>query len=218
MANVLVENTYLKSIANAIRRKLGVQTKYKPSQMANAIDSITGDATLGTKTITANGTYEAADDLVDGYSEVTVNVSPTGTKEITITQNGTVTEDVSDYENAKIITNVSGGSTEVYTGSITPTERVASVSFYAPGKTRFAIYPTTAPSKSTGYAFFVGGAGVAGRFYGARSVDAGNSITGGENPGLSITKTGDNFVLTFQGAEPKLKCLQVGVTYEWIAW
>jgi hypothetical protein len=30
---------------------------------------------LGTKTITENGTYSAKDDGVDGYSEVTVNVS-----------------------------------------------------------------------------------------------------------------------------------------------
>lgn len=33
-----------------------------------------GDATLITKTITANGTYSASDDSADGYSEVTVNV------------------------------------------------------------------------------------------------------------------------------------------------
>lgn len=34
----------------------------------------TGSANLGTKTITANGTYDAGDDSLDGYSEVTVNV------------------------------------------------------------------------------------------------------------------------------------------------
>lgn len=33
-----------------------------------------GDATLITKSITANGTYSASDDSADGYSEVTVNV------------------------------------------------------------------------------------------------------------------------------------------------
>lgn len=38
-----------------------------------------GDATLITKTITANGTYSAEDDDADGYSEVTVNVpTPAG--------------------------------------------------------------------------------------------------------------------------------------------
>ena len=35
-----------------------------------------GSATLVTKTITANGTYDAEDDSADGYSEVTVNVQP----------------------------------------------------------------------------------------------------------------------------------------------
>lgn len=33
-----------------------------------------GSANVGTKTITANGTYDAGDDSLDGYSEVTVNV------------------------------------------------------------------------------------------------------------------------------------------------
>ena len=35
-----------------------------------------GGSTLITKTITANGTYNATDDSADGYSEVTVNVQP----------------------------------------------------------------------------------------------------------------------------------------------
>ena len=35
-----------------------------------------GSATLVTKTITENGTYDAEDDSADGYSEVTVNVQP----------------------------------------------------------------------------------------------------------------------------------------------
>lgn len=35
---------------------------------------VSGSADLGTKNITANGTYEAEDDELDGYSKVTVNV------------------------------------------------------------------------------------------------------------------------------------------------
>lgn len=43
---------------------------------------------VGTKSITSNGTYDAEDDSLDGYSSVTVNVSPNvGTK--SITDNGT---------------------------------------------------------------------------------------------------------------------------------
>lgn len=44
-----------------------------------------GGSSLGTKTITENGTYSAQDDGVDGYSEVTVNVnSNPNAKEIVI--------------------------------------------------------------------------------------------------------------------------------------
>ncbi len=52
---------------------------------------IEGGATVGTKTITTNGTYDPADDNLDLYSGVTVNVpsgSPTLTTK-TITTNGT---------------------------------------------------------------------------------------------------------------------------------
>lgn len=45
---------------------------------AGFVDNIStgGSATLITKTITENGTYDASDDSADGYSEVTVNVQP----------------------------------------------------------------------------------------------------------------------------------------------
>jgi len=46
------------------------------TQYANASVNVpTGGSTLGTKTITENGTYNAASDSLDGYSSVTVNVS-----------------------------------------------------------------------------------------------------------------------------------------------
>ena len=45
---------------------------------AALVDALSGggSATLITKTITENGTYDAEDDSADGYSEVTVNVQP----------------------------------------------------------------------------------------------------------------------------------------------
>ena len=121
MSNVLVNDLYLGDIADAIREKLNVQTTYKPSEMANAIESISGGgSSLGTKSITANGTYNASSDSLDGYSQVTVNVpqgvTPTGTKQISITQNGTTTEDVTNYANAEITVNVSGGSSRLPSG------------------------------------------------------------------------------------------------------
>lgn len=59
------------------------------------IVNVPQSATLGTKSITANGTYSASSDNLDGYSQVTVNVpqvAPTHqSKSITITTNGTQT-------------------------------------------------------------------------------------------------------------------------------
>lgn len=40
MSKVAVTEDYLEDIADAIREKLGVQTTYKPGQMAAAIESI----------------------------------------------------------------------------------------------------------------------------------------------------------------------------------
>ena len=40
MANVLINDTYLKAIGDAIRSKLGTVLKYKPSEMATAINNI----------------------------------------------------------------------------------------------------------------------------------------------------------------------------------
>lgn len=83
MSNVLVESAFLTAIANAIRSKLGVETTYKPSEMADAIEDISGGTT------------------------------PTGTKEINITSNGTIVEDVTNYASAEINVNVQSGASPV---------------------------------------------------------------------------------------------------------
>lgn len=85
MANVLVEESSLQDIADAIRTKNGTQNTYKPGQMGSAIEAIPTGST------------------------------PTGTKQISITENGTTTEDVSAYANAEITVNVSGGGTQTVT-------------------------------------------------------------------------------------------------------
>lgn len=78
MTVVLTDNANYSAIASAIRGKNGTQATYAPSEMAAAITAIpTGSATLGTKSITENGTYDATDDSLDGYSQVTVSV-PSG--------------------------------------------------------------------------------------------------------------------------------------------
>lgn len=70
MATVTVNDTYLNDIADSIRNKNGTSTKYKPSEMASAINDIsTGIVPTGTIGITNNGTYN-----VTNYASANVNV------------------------------------------------------------------------------------------------------------------------------------------------
>lgn len=76
MSQVLVTESYLDDIADAIREKNGSEDTYTPAQMAGAIEDIhtADDVVLVNKSITANGTYNPASDSADGYSGVTVSV------------------------------------------------------------------------------------------------------------------------------------------------
>ena len=123
MSKVLVTESHLEDIADAIRGKLGVQTTYKPGDMAAAILTIPtgGGSTLVSKTITQNGEYDPEDDNADGYSDVTVNVPNSYTAEDegkvvssgalvaqtsrSVTENGTY----DTTENDEVVVNVSGG-------------------------------------------------------------------------------------------------------------
>ena len=51
MANVLVRESSLEAIADAIREKLDTEDTYKPSEMANAIEAISGGGITPTGTI-----------------------------------------------------------------------------------------------------------------------------------------------------------------------
>lgn len=99
MTKVLITESYLEDIADSIRAKNGTENTYKPSEMASAIDDISGGGT-----------------------------TPTGTKEISITQNGTTTEDVTNYASAEITVNVSSSSPTLQTKTVTPSESTQNVS------------------------------------------------------------------------------------------
>ena len=79
MAKVLVNESSLTGIADAIRGKNGSTDTYKPSQMAAAITAISGAAepVIEALSVTSNGTYTASNG-VDGYSPITVNVPQDG--------------------------------------------------------------------------------------------------------------------------------------------
>lgn len=90
MANVLVRESSLTAIADAIRSKTGGTDTYTPAEMADAIEdlSVGGITPTGTLSVTANGTYDvteyaSADVAIDGDS------ATLGTK--SITANGTYT-------------------------------------------------------------------------------------------------------------------------------
>lgn len=72
---------------NTINTKGGtIPTDKNTNNLSTSINSIPsgGSATLITKTITENGTYDATDDNADGYSEVTVNVVPSSEYIVTL--------------------------------------------------------------------------------------------------------------------------------------
>ena len=74
-----------------------------------------GDATLITKTITANGTYSAEDDDADGYSEVTVNVpTPAGASLNTQTAQSTTRRDNTALGSIISLTCSTAGTYDVY--------------------------------------------------------------------------------------------------------
>ena len=75
--NYKVTDTELTSVANAIRTKGSTSEGLSfPDGFVSAVQNIPtgGSPTLITKSITANGTYNASSDSADGYSSVTVAV------------------------------------------------------------------------------------------------------------------------------------------------
>lgn len=89
---------------------------YMPPTGTDGFDSVhvaVPAATLTTKSITQNGTYNASQDNADGYSSVTVNVSGGGgavVQPLSVTQNGTYNPPSGVVGYAPVTVDVSGGT------------------------------------------------------------------------------------------------------------
>lgn len=109
-----VTDTELTAVANAIRAKTkGTSPITWPNGFASEVGGLPSE--IGTKAITANGTYAASSDSLDGYSEVSVAVPiPTlGTK--TITENGTYSasdDSLGGYSSVQVAVSGGGGDAE----------------------------------------------------------------------------------------------------------
>lgn len=88
---------------------------YYPRSGTDGFDEVhvsVPSATLTTKSITQNGTYNASSDNADGYSSVTVNVSGGGSavvQPLSVTENGTYNPPSGVDGYAPVTVNVSGG-------------------------------------------------------------------------------------------------------------
>lgn len=105
---------------------------YYPPSGTDGFDEVhvaVPSATLTTKSITANGTYNASSDNADGYSSVTVNVSGGGSavvQSLSVTQNGTYTPPSGIDGYAPVTVNVQGGggAGPIYSGTSVPTASI----------------------------------------------------------------------------------------------
>lgn len=181
----------------------GSTTEYAEFVDVDEVETGGNDVVLTTKTITANGTYSAADDNADGFSAVTVNV-PTG-------------------GNTGEVANFPFPHNNIQTGSFTPTEDETSHSItcnFAPRGFMCIVadLDTNPPDNATQYsgiAWFYLENSVGGAFIGFRS--------GGRNKlpfnATADKSTKDGNTITIHGnVINDSQRILAGRTYNWVAW
>lgn len=157
MSKVLITRSKLDDLATAVSNKSGVALPLTIAQMQTAVQNIpTGGGTLITKSITANGTYDADDDNADGYSSVTVAVpTPTPRSSSDLTVSGaTVTAPAGYYESSasKSVANGTAGTPTATKGtvsnhSVSVTPSVTNTTGYITGSTQTGTAVTVSASE-----------------------------------------------------------------------
>ena len=104
----LIQESTLKSVADAIRSKNGTTEAIPVTNLATEIDGIeTGITPSGTLSITENGTHD-----VTNYASAEVNVEPT-LEEITITENGEYTPSGDGFSKVTVEVESGGGDNQL---------------------------------------------------------------------------------------------------------
>ena len=232
MAKVLVTESALEDIADAIRGKNGQQTTYKPGEMASAIGAIL--TPTGTKQITANGTgidvaqYASADVAVpNSYSaadegKVVSNGALTAQASATYTTNDTYDTTLIN----SVTVNVSGGGGSGYaTGTITPSARTTSITFDTGLSTihGIVVVPTdSTPLKGNGRTVY----GIVALDPGTTMIKSICMLSGNTGGSLNVYNVSDSATrFTVNGTSVTINTQPVGsgyywetVTYTWYAW
>lgn len=188
-----------------------------------------GSATLITKSIAANGTYNASSDSADGYSSVTVNVANSYASgdegkvvsngalvaqgSDTVTQNGTVDTTLI----SSLLVNVAAGGSSVKTGTVTPSAASTTISFDAGLSTitGILIMPVNTPltgSRTQAAMICLS----SGSFYKAISIHTNSGGTGWVSPSVYTSNrfTLSGTTVTVTGAYS----FRPAVGYIWYAW
>lgn len=118
MAKVIINDACLTDIADAIRTKLDTEDTYKPSEMADAIDSITGTVNNQNKTVHPSSSQQSieADSGYTGLGTVTVKGVTVENLSASNVVSG-VTVKIGDEDDDDSIASVTG----IASGGITPT-------------------------------------------------------------------------------------------------
>lgn len=124
-------------------------TNYASAQITVAVPS----ASLGTKSITANGTYTASSDSLDGYSSVTVNVSGGGgTDNLAALCNGTLTR-LDDDNITDFLVSLRGTSFNLQSIFLKNLEELSASYCFGNNKVQTVVLPSLKNVTSAAYFF-----------------------------------------------------------------